>query len=1250
MNEFDLLNSPLEGRNLIEASAGTGKTYTIAGLYIRLLLEKRLSVDQILVVTFTVAATEELRDRIRKKIRETLDAFTGKPCRNEFVAGMVIKYKDVSRVQVLLNNALACFDEAAIFTIHGFCQRVLQDKAFECSSLFNTELLTDQSALVREIVDDFWRIHFYSTSPGFMSFVKRRKEKGFNPDALAAFVGRNVGKIHQLVLPEIEAPDTDEQEQVCWNVFERVRQAWVNAKGEVENLLFYSQSLNKKMYAQAKIPIRLKGLERYLEAGRLFPCFDKFDKFTTGALQKATKKGCDPPQHPVFDLCEELLKALKELEALFERRLLALIRQLLAFARERLPKRKEDLNIRAFDDLLLDLRSALKNEGGDTLARAIGQKYPAALIDEFQDTDLIQYDIFKILYPDEQDLLFLIGDPKQAIYRFRGADIFAYMEAAGKVDSKYTLGINWRSAPELVRAVNTLFLNRDNAFVFKNISFHPANSGHEKEKEGAFILEGELDKTPFHVWFMERRDSGKYITIGDGEKEISKAVTVEIGRLLRAGKQGLCLIEGRAIEPGDIAVLVRTNRQAHIMQKILQRYAIPCVLYSTESLFVSREAGELFRVLTAVAEYGDEARIKAAMVTDLFGVSGNQLARLIDDEIKWEEWLERFRGYHDLWARQGFITMAGRLMAEGLTNVLHFLEVLHQAVLENKLGIEGLMKWFAGQIEDQPDKEEYQTRLETDEKAVKVVTIHRSKGLEYPIVFCPFSWSGSRVTFNPRIIKMLSFHDPLRKQATLDLGSESFDLHKSLTEQENLAENLRMLYVALTRAKYRCYLIWGAFRYAETSALAYLFHQPQKDEPELSENVKLDDDKGDKESIPPWGNIPDDDNKMREDLRLLTQKANKAIQVSSMPDDSPEPYVIEQEDITEPACRTFSGDIVSDWRIASFSSLISGKPEVREMPGWDEGQPSAYFGGQKRQAEEESDILTIFDFPKGANAGTCLHEILEHIEYDEKNQEAHDKVVRDRLTAHGFDEVWSLPVCSMLTKILTTPLLEGQNDFILSSLSPKERVNEMEFYFPLERITSQKLEKIFTSQDGFPSSGNFSGVIEKLNFTPVRGLLKGYIDLVFCYKGRYYLADWKSNYLGSRIEDYGGGELRAVMAQKHYFLQYHLYSVALHKYLAGRILDYDYQTHFGGVFYIFLRGVDPAAGPKFGIYHDRRFMKEDWMGVFDEQGKGLEISRYFARFMLKLAGEKSSELFLSAGLVSRYTEKGHVCLLGGRSV
>ena len=321
MNEFDLLNSPLEGRNLIEAGAGTGKTYTIAGLYIRLLLEKRLSVDRILVVTFTVAATEELRDRIRKSIRDTLDAFTGKPCQDEFVAGMVIKYKDVSQPQILLTNALACFDEAGIFTIHGFCQRILQDKAFECSSLFNTELLTDQSALVREVVDDFWRIHFYSTSPGFMSFVRRRKDKGFNPDALAAFVGRNVGKIHQRVLPEIEAPDTDKQEQVCWHVFERVRQAWGKAKGEVENLLFSSQSLNKKSYAQAKIRILLEWLERYLETGRLFPCVDKLDKFTTGALRKAMKKKCDPPQHPFFDLCEELLIALKKLDLLFEQRL-----------------------------------------------------------------------------------------------------------------------------------------------------------------------------------------------------------------------------------------------------------------------------------------------------------------------------------------------------------------------------------------------------------------------------------------------------------------------------------------------------------------------------------------------------------------------------------------------------------------------------------------------------------------------------------------------------------------------------------------------------------------------------------------------------------------------------------------------------------------------------------------------------------------------------------------------------------------
>ncbi|MEW6378206.1 MAG: exodeoxyribonuclease V subunit beta [bacterium] len=1212
MNCFDLLDSPLEGRTLIEASAGTGKTYTIAGLYLRLLLEKRLSVDQILVVTFTVAATEELRSRIRRRIHEALSAFATGSSDDDFLAGLVNKVENRREARLLLTNALRCFDEAAVFTIHGFCQRVLQERAFECSSLFDTELVTDQSALVQEVVDDFWRIHVYNASPLFISFARERKKGEWSPDALAAFARSHAAKPNLRIIPDLDLDlsETRSLEDAAGTAFDRFRMAWPQHRDQVEELLSTSRELNRKQYPPDSIREWVEGIDNYLAAGNLLPWYEKLEKFGISSLENAAKKGCQAPRHPVFILADELCRKLRELEAACERQLVILKKQLLAFVCEELPKRKQELNIRSFDDLLLSLQDALQGGEGCDLARVIREKYQAALIDEFQDTDPVQYAIFKTIYPDGKNTLFLIGDPKQAIYSFRGADIFAYLEAAKDVEARYTLGTNWRSSPGLIKAVNTLFSNRDNPFIFEDIPFHPVSPPPVWKNEMSLMPEsrpdypcrGHLASEPLQLWFLGRGNQGRAINRGDAERELPEVVASEIGRLLEAGQKGEALIEGQPVAPGDIAVLTRTNRQARSVQEALQRRKIPSVLYSSESLFASREAAELLGVLNAVAEPGHEEKIRAALVTDMMGVSGSELATMLDDSTAWGMWLDKFRAYHELWARrrQGFMIMASTLTAREkiksrllaypdgerrVTNFLHCLEVLHQAALENSFGIEGLLKWFARQLNDQPEKEEYQIRLETDEKAVKLVTIHKSKGLEYPIVFCPYTWSGLREEEDAAF-----FHDPENGwQPTLALGSQNCEQGRSLAGQEMLAENLRLLYVALTRAKYRCYLVWGAIRGAETSAPAYLFHPCGNDggagkpvEAAAARMSSLD-----------WGRL--DDRRMLDDLDALAQKAGSAIRVCAVPDASTKSF--EAVDVQEAAlsCRTFSGTISDDWRIASFSSLVAGKEEWWESPGLDENHPPEEI--QEREVEEMEPLAiphgtgqgpsSAGDFPTGSKAGTCLHDILEHLDFAERTPDATEKLVGERLSAHGFDLTLVRPLCSLLERVLATPLVDGRRDFTLSSLPRSDRVEEMEFYFPLERITAQGLSEIFASHGGPEPPGEFPGLIGKVGFTPTRGLLKGYIDLVFRFDGRYYLADYKSNYLGPRLEDYAAPALAEVMKREYYILQYHLYALALHKYLARRMPDYDYQTHFGGVFYLFLRGMSPAHGPRFGIYQDR---------------------------------------------------------------
>lgn len=1216
MTHFDLLTSPLEGRNLIEASAGTGKTYTIAGLYLRLLLEKHLSVDQILVVTFTVAATEELRDRIRQRIRQALAAFAGQENNDKFLAGLVKKVGNSRLSLTLLNDALYCLDEAAVFTIHGFCQRVLQDKAFECSLLFDTELISDQSALVQDVVDDFWRIHICQASEMFISFLKTKK---LTPESLASFVSSSLAKPNLRIIPECdELTPPRELEEATIKVFDQLRTIWPKQRDQVAELLSAGQELNRKQYSPNSISHLIEEMDQCLATGNPFACYenkkrDKLEKFCSSSLNKAVKKGGQPPQNQVFILTEKLFSCLSKLETAYKQQLVALKRRLLAFVRQELDKRKKERNIRSFDDLLSSLQAALERDQGKSLAKEIREKYRAALIDEFQDTDPIQYAIFKAIYPDQESILFLIGDPKQAIYSFRGADIFAYLEAAKNVEARYTLGTSWRSSPGLIKAVNSLFSSRNNPFIFHEIPFYPVDPPPEEEGGGArggLTFGGQPDSEPLQIWFLSGDDHSGTISREDAEKKLTEAVASEIIRLLKAGQVGEALIEGRPVACGDIAVLVRTNQQASRLQEALRKRNIPSVLYSSESLFASREAADLLQVMTAVAEPNQEEKIRAALVTELIGKSGNELARLIEDTTAWGEVLDEFRLYHELWLRprQGFMIMAAALMARRgiksrllaypdgerrLTNLLHCLEVLHQMALENGFGIDGLLKWFARQINERPEKEEYQIRLETDELAVKLVTIHRSKGLEYPIVFCPYTWYtyGGRQDGED---KPAFFHDPENGwQPTLVLNPQDQERAKSLAEQEALAENLRLLYVALTRAKYRCYLAWGKIKATEASALAYLFHAGKDDDG--SDPIKA--------TVARISSL--DERSMLDELNSLAQKAHKTIRVCPLPAPSSESYQAPALQVEKLSCRTFSGTIANDWRIASFSSLVSGKEEEHwDRPGRDESHDLPPSGIQKNDREIESldqALLSASDFPAGAKAGTCLHEILEHLDFSEKNSESNHHIISERLSFHGFDQTLAPSVSSLLDRVLATPLIEGRPDFTLSALSSSERLEEMDFYFPLERITCRGLGEIFSTWGGSELIREFGSLLEKLDqhspghapwagedksFT-IRGLLKGYIDLVFRFDGRYFLVDYKSNYLGPRLEDYSPAALAEVMKREYYILQYHIYTLALHKYLAQRIQNYSYQKYFGGVFYIFLRGMNPVWGPRFGVYQDR---------------------------------------------------------------
>ena len=1196
MQLFDLIDTPLNGPILIEASAGTGKTYTISGLFVRLIIERGLNVDQILVVTYTVAATQELKTRIRQRL---ISARMGlvRESEDDIVSRLTASLTDRQSALKRIDGALADFDRAAISTIHGFCQRLLSENTFETGAPFDTVLAADPSGYYQEVAEDFWRKNFYTAEPEFIGFLMN-SAAGVGPSLFQRLL-QNIHIPDIDVLPRLARPkaiDLDEYR----GLRRRLENEWPASRSDVVEILS-DPVLNAKLYGrlqadhrppgrtgrEAKVQALAAAMDQFCRSpgSGFFPPFEDLVKFTAAHLEYATKKGCSPPQHPFFTLCGRLYDAAQDLKAEMGRYWLYLKTAFVGYARTELAATKRKRGLQFYDDLLLSVRGALaaENPGRRRLIESVQRRFKTALVDEFQDTDSIQYDIFSTLFGKPPSILFMIGDPKQSIYSFRGADIFSYMNAAAHTANRYTLTENWRSDPALIKAVNTLFSSVDTPFLYKDIGFEKGRAGTGRTGRAPEPLPA------LSLWFLSARD-GRAINKTEAVDWIAAAVGDEIVRLMSAADQRLA--------PEDIAVLVRTNRQARMVKDHLTRRQVPAVIYGAGDIFDTREAEEIQRILKGVTGNAKDERFRAALVTDMLGVRSPELDA--ENLAPLDEYRNRFREYSAIWHRGGFMPMFQHLMArEGvrarilaftdgdrrLTNILQLAEILHHFETEYLSGPRDLLKWLTGQRDPAvPRPEEHPLRLESDHRAVCIVTVHKSKGLEYPVVFCPFGWEGSLARKNQEII---CHREGEPKGRILDLGSDRYDVHHRQAQEENLAENLRLLYVALTRARSRCYLVWGRINTAETSALAYLLHQPPID---AGEDVV--------------GRLKSHINKaadadLRADLERLVERSDGSIALMEMPQSGRVFKTSAEANPVAISCRSFGGAIDTSWKISSYTSLANRREQDIELPDRDAAaKPAMLDPSGKSDTIAPPPVLaemrrqSIHDFPTGAHAGIFFHALLEQLDFTNDDPQYRDRLIRDHLRGHGFDRQWLDVVRQTVQRVMDVPLLSGENDLTLSRIGPDTRINEMAFYYPLKPFSRYQLAKVFAHAE---NSGRipkeFPRLLEKLSFSPSGGYLKGYVDLVFQHQERYYLLDWKSNALGRQPDDYHVDRLRTVMSGSYYILQYCLYALALTRYLRLRQPAFDFDENFGGVFYVFLRGIDPQEGPNYGIYFDRPELK-----------------------------------------------------------
>ncbi|STT70294.1 exonuclease V subunit beta [Klebsiella pneumoniae] len=1149
---LDPLRLPLIGERLIEASAGTGKTFTIAALYLRLLLglggeaayPRAISVEELLVVTFTEAATEELRGRIRSNIHELRIACLRGESDNPLYSALLAEIADKDDAAKTLLLAERQMDEAAVFTIHGFCQRMLSLNAFESGMLFEQQLIEDESRLRYQACADFWRRHCYPLTRDIAAVIH---DVWKGPRDLLKSLDRWLqGEAPQLKSPPAPNETLAERHQQIIARIDSLKQQWREQVGEIEGVLENS-GLDRRKFNRGNQGKWMEKVNAWAQEETLsYQLPDALEKFAQSFLLERTKAGGEPPVHPLFSAVESLLASSLTLTDLVLARAMVEIRD--AVAREK--RRRGELG---FDDMLSRLDEALRGDSGETLASAIRQRFPVAMIDEFQDTDPQQYRIFRRIWRRQPETaLLLIGDPKQAIYAFRGADIFTYMKARGDVAAHYTLDTNWRSSPGMVGSVNRLFSLSDNPFMFHEIPFLPVKAA-AKNKGLRFTVDA-ADVPAMNVWLMP----GDTVGSGDYQTFMAQLCATQIRDWLSAGQRGRALLwrgeTSRPVQASDITVLVRNRLEAAQVREALQTLGIPSVYLSNrDSVFETPEAQELLWLLQAVLAPERENTLRSALATSMFGLTALDIENLNQDEQAWDALVEEFSEYRQIWRQRGVMPMLRALMtarhiAENLlatrggerrlTDILHISELLQEAAsqLESE---HALVRWLAQHIAE-PDSNaaSQQMRLESDKHLVQIVTIHKSKGLEYPLVWLPFI-----ARFRKQ--DQAFYHDRETFAAVLDLGQDEASLE--LAEAERLAEDLRLLYVALTRAVWHCSL--GVAPLSSRKSGNSDFHLSA-----LGRLLQAG------EAMDAAGLAA-----------RLADFCHGDIALQRPGELDLTPWQAPAATIPRLSARELQRRIADDWRVTSYSGLqqhgFSGGQDL--LPRLD-----VDAAGVGEVVEEPQ--LTPHQFPRGAAPGTFLHSLFEELDF---TQPVPEGWMAEKLQLSGFDAQWAPVLTDWLGGVLKTRL--PGPDIALNQLAARDKQVEMAFYLPIAQLlTAERLDALIRQYD--PLSAD----TPPLDFRQVRGMLKGFIDLVFRHEGRYYLLDYKSNWLGEDREAYTRPAMEQAMRAHRYDLQYQLYSLALHRYLRHRLADYDYDRHFGGVIYLFLRGMDGQEGGQ-GIFTTR---------------------------------------------------------------
>lgn len=1179
-NAFDPLNIPIQGTSLIEASAGTGKTYGITALFTRLVLLEKIPVERILVVTFTKAATAELKTRLRAQLNEAFHRLNNEhiPEENDFLQNLLAKalaHEPRHILSLRLKAAIAQFDTASVYTIHGFCQRLLRDYAFLCQAPFDMELNADEAERLLIPAQDFWREYIAHDPAAAHLVFKYKKTPASMLEQMRPFVGR---PSLTYCKPKTDPTQSDNRLQTLWHE--------VASRLPALEKIFWQifPALNQNSYKQHDFENLFAALNTdadqqcLSENNSLYKkCLPKLNSATlTG---KAKKGKVLDSSYEQLNLLADLWDAVETKQEAEKDALNALDLDFLDYLTNAVAERKKTHRERNFDDLLLDVYTALAESAHrETLARLIADAWQIALIDEFQDTDPLQYGIFRKTFIRHAVPLFLVGDPKQAIYGFRGADIHAYLKAASDADHHFTLTKNYRSHQALIASINWFFQQKQNPFVLEGIKYADVSAA---RKEACLKPAGHA----LRIRWLNGNNSAD-LNKEALRKRAAEYCADEIAGLLEQAACGSLTYKDRRLQSSDIAVLVRTRNEGSLIGAALKKHGIQSALLQRKSVFSSPEAPAIAALLSFWIRPQETEKLRFALCSILFGYTAEALNELNNNETALLDYIDAAQTASATWSKHGiYAAMQGfaaryqlesELLARGnersLTNYHQILELLAEED-EQSRSPESLHQWLLAQINNSTDNESNENkalRLESDESLIKIVTMHAAKGLQYPIVFCPFAWDVSSRPNQPEWQVIQRDTGTSELVATGKLSEPD----KSRLADEELSERLRLLYVAMTRAEEQLTIYAAYFNNNQHNTFTYLLEGSDTATREQVEQT--------------YAQEKQAENKLAMQLENWRRFLNNApentdIEWLEEPPEKPKGRIAaagrtRYRSLNLPA-RQF--EFI---RQTSFSGLLRDLPSqhtlVREalQPAIDPAETGLQDITPPGLSENKTNIdqSNIHTFPKGTHAGLCLHALLEHFDFS-RPALRQTAAVEATLLRYGFPpDPWLLPICSMLDQTAATRLF-GQTS--LSDLPPENRLPEMNFILKVEGFSPEKLKKWFAQPHiQLPPECLFAA--QQLNFDTVKGFLNGFIDMT-CLddSGSACVIDYKSNYLGPNAASYNQQAMNEAMAEHHYYLQALIYAVAVGRYLLQR----NAPIRTLHIRYLFLRGLESQEQPS-GIW------------------------------------------------------------------